>query len=394
MYEPIRLKDWGGRPTLESTALKTPIHYHTGTATDGQGQTNTSYEYLSEGIVTHSSITQGLSTSPNNSPFGKGGFLLRKPKLIRVLHNAGWYGGFENYPMTLGSIGIDGTTTYYDPTWESIYLPGPVGLFGTENFINYYADFKTALNTYCVSNKIACSYNTITTAFDSDYSGPTSHGTGIPIVAASGFNALYDAYRPRGHPGRWMYNLAPRYKKVPVNSNRIGTDPTTDLIDIGDVLGGEVLNIVFVSDAYSGYHGSSVAEVFNDSFDSLLGIGNRAAMMADIQRIKSCYSKFKHWGLIIVNSCKNAEFFPRWYNDHSIEGFNLGISYCLYDAQMHLNEVNGLLTGYNTTLLMRTVKLVSPPSIHSGDEMNHLDFDGPPISITQIMSAVQTFWNS
>lgn len=365
-------------------ASEKPIYY-TKQSSAGQLGIDFGYGYFFDAHnICHGQSRVPFSTT--NDHYGELGRLYRLPKTIIVIWNAGWW-YMENYPMYLGPD--------YLSYSESIYFTPPnAGSGGLEKTIDYYMDFGNAVNAFGLANNIRVEH--VYRMYDSStYTGPTQ----LPITIHS-ISGVDTNYAPTSLISRWMFPLIPRWR-VPNGDDLFGYAHTTPLgnpayIPLADeqyIIGGKVLFIVFCTDGYSAYHGCS-STLFNSSLPDLSTVGSTAMMMEDIETIKRRSQYFEKWGTILVASPKNPEFFPLWLQDSSTSTNTFTPqAYAYYDAQLHFNSVNALLSGYNFTLLMRPTHMVTPPTPrHLIYESQSMGFTRGQITVSEIMTAVESFW--
>jgi hypothetical protein len=325
--------------------------------------------------------------------------LLYVPKMIRILHNAGYNNG-EHYPGTVG-----GTGSGYSIGCESVYLTPPyVGPGKKESSIDYYNDLNKELIPFCTQNKIGLSIYGKWGGQGTDTSRDwLTSPSDIPSVGHAKGNSDTN-YGPVDHPARWLYSpWTQKATPIGVNPSRFGSAKPGGLTGIMDksmekyIIGGDLLNIVFVTDGYAAYHGYPVGGALGASSSissTYMNYGSSNALQEDIDTIKRRSQMFRRWGLIIVCSPKNSQFFPAWVGGDY--GVNYGISLCLIDAATHFKMVAAQMGNLNTTLLLRDVGLTAkaPTGTNQPLAQNQwIEFARPQISITEIMQAVHQFWN-
>lgn len=378
------VRNWSGYPTYwigHGSSAIYPIYFNTSLGNDLGTDPGYSYNFDAQQITENISIPSTAYSV--NDHFQDKGYLIRRPRVIRVIWDMGWW-YFEQFPMKLTASG-------YNTYNESIYFTPPnVGPGGIENTINYYNDFTSAINSFGTANKITVSH----AAFENtgDWTGPTQS----PITYSSSFRPD-TAYRPINIPSRWMFNLIPRYRWIGNNffflTTPLGNPSWIEPDHEQYIVGGKCLNVIFCTDGYSAYHGCST-HVFNSTLTDLSTVGNNAMMLEDIDVIKRRSQYFDKWGTILVSSPKNPEFFPLWLQDDSTSTNTFTPqAYAFYDAQIHFNSVAALLSGYNFTPLVRTTTMITPPTPrHLIYESQSMGFSRTQISVDEIMTEVEAFW--
>ncbi len=422
---------WAGNGIFAKTALETSVHSHAGSRYDGCFSAPITDEYIfgshsimaattkapssANGFLFDPVLGQDIFHNYNGTPvgfqmagtnrYGHPGNLIRTPRMIRLIHRAGWF-GMEHYPMFV----IPSDDGFPVEEFESLYLP-PVDPGEVEiGCIDYQEELGNKLVDYCKQHGIMFSVMSQDQT-GSNFLGQYEHGPGgldmsqHPLWYQEDNSGFFRGHI--GHPARWLNNLHPYYP-FPDSFNEFGLASlkpsvanlfprTWDAPKM--VVCGEILNIIFVTDGFSAYHGVNWEDYGDSAWamgksegDAPFQTGSKEALQVDIDRCRDVFKRCRHYGNIVVHSPKNAEFFGLFCKDiNAGEGF--GIPYCLTEAQRHLDEVADKMKDLNTKILIRRYKTrpVEDGDHHSGTPI-HLDWEGEQVSVEDIMTLVQDFW--
>lgn len=303
-----------------------------------------------------------------------------EPKVLRITHLAGWNAP-ENYPM---SPQLYDLVTYKERldlntlNYQSIYFP-PTELHKLEKCIDYFTDLNLALVNLAKELKIIIAISIQDVDRPHNINGPGQNG-----------HEFWDI-------SRWMYNICPRYninESPPGEAwyegnffNLILNDQLTNPNILGKA--GKLYSIHIVSDGLGMYHGTKHNE------NPIVQTPQQDYFSQDIEYYNSMKPHYNKIGGCIVNSPKNAEFFPMWMPQNVVDNTNNFRAFCLKDAQVHFHQAVDAL-GENWSLLMRDIKFVAPPDSGKHAELDdvrgHMDFVGPQIPIASIVEKAREFF--